>query len=120
DEAAVLALIDEEADRISGREIDRVTEVSLQRRALQVRVRIAQDQGGGFAVGVVFRQEAGEDAAEFEIDVERPEAELGLESLRGRVGFVRDQDVDAEAFHPAVRRRAEAERVSLLLDELPV
>ena len=81
---------------------------------------IAQDEAGRFAFGILFRQKAGEDAPEFEIDVERPETELRLEPLERRVRLVRDQDIDAEALDPSVRAGAEPDRVRLLRDKLPV
>src|SRR5204863_2831273 len=101
---AVFALIDEQARRISGAEIDRVTQTALERRALQIRVRVAQDQSGSFPVGILFWQKPGEDSPEGETDVERPKAKLRLKPFERRLGFVRNEDVDAVTLDPAVWR----------------
>jgi hypothetical protein len=113
-------LIDKEPYRISRAEIDRVTQSALERRAFQVRVRIAQDHEWRLAVRVLFRQKSRKNTAELEIDIQRPENELRLEPLERRVGLVRDEDIHAEALDPSIRASAEPQRVSLLRDELPV
>src|SRR5204863_1231192 len=68
----------------------------------------------------LFRQKSREDPPELKVDVERPETELGLEPLERRFRLMRDQDVNAEAFHPAVRTGAEAKGIGLLGDEILV
>src|SRR5205823_9319831 len=82
--------------------------------------RITENQARRFALGVLFRKITREDAAEFEIDIERPETKLCLELFERGLGFVRDEDVDAVTLHPSVARGAKPECRGLLGDEIPV
>src|SRR6185437_14684553 len=110
----------EETDGISRAEIDRVTKVPLESGALQVRVRIAENQPRSFALGALFRKKTSEHATKFEVDIERPEAELGLELFERGICFIRDEDVDAETLDPSIRRGAKPQRVGFLRNEIPV
>src|SRR5947207_7132543 len=120
DEPSIFSLIDEETDGISRAEIDCVTELPLESGALEVRVRIAENQPGRFALGTLFRKKTREDPAEGEIDIECPEAELGLQLFEGGRRFVRDEDVDTVALDPSIWRRAKPQCGGLLRDEIQV
>ena len=117
--AAIFSLIQEEARRIPGPEIDPEFQMSLGSDCPQIFTGGTKYETRRFALFTFARDEPCENASELEPHRAGPWLQFYEKSLAGQHSFERDEDVAPETFHPAIFHGAETVGVRSFCLKIP-